>query len=236
MYIQTTASRSRMMGAVSQLVCMIQAFGGRSRDDQATCGRKIQRGRKRIQSLRRIAWRWRGIVNALSETLLVEIKQNGKVYQQLYKRGHPSGPLKEVGVTAGRGTKTTFKPDPEIFQTVEYNVDILTNRLRELAFLNSGVKISLTDERLESQKVQEFHYTGGLVQFVQHINKSREKIHEQVIYFNLNKDVWAWKSPSVEQLYTETITSYVNTSIPLKVALTFRGFEQRSPGGKQIRQ
>ena len=165
------------------------------------------------------------VVNALSETLLVEIKQNGKVYQQLYKRGHPSGPLKEVGVTAGRGTKTTFKPDPEIFQTVEYNVDILTNRLRELAFLNSGVKISLTDERLESQKVQEFHYTGGLVQFVQHINKSREKIHEQVIYFNLNKDVLGVEiALQWNNSYTETITSYVNNINTIEGGTHVSGF------------
>ena len=77
----------------------------------------------------------------------VEVRQNGKVFKQTYKRGTPVAPLKEVGVTDKRGTKTTFKPDPEIFETLEYSIDTLANRLRELAFLNSGIRITLTDER-----------------------------------------------------------------------------------------
>src|SRR4051794_7018227 len=89
------------------------------------------------------------VVNALSEILHVEVRQNGKVYKQTYKRGTPVAPLSEIGVSDKRGTLTTFKPDPEIFETVEYSVDILATRLRELAFLNSGLTITLTDERQE---------------------------------------------------------------------------------------
>jgi DNA gyrase subunit B len=87
------------------------------------------------------------VVNALSEWLDVEVKQNGKVYQQHYERGAPTGPLTIVGKTKGRGTKVTFKPDPEIFESVDFSYDILAQRLRELAFLNKGLKINLSDER-----------------------------------------------------------------------------------------
>src|SRR5215468_5663993 len=93
------------------------------------------------------------VVNALSETLEVEIKRNGKVYQQEYKRGVPQGPLKEIGKSKERGTRVTFKPDSQIFETLELSFDILSQRLRELAFLNRGVKITIDDER--SQKIHE---------------------------------------------------------------------------------
>src|SRR4051812_48818731 len=89
------------------------------------------------------------VVNALSEVLHTEVRQGGKVYKITFKRGVPHAPLKEVGVTDKRGTVQTFKPDPEIFSVLEYNIDTLANRLRELAFLNSGIRISLNDERQE---------------------------------------------------------------------------------------
>ncbi len=151
------------------------------------------------------------VVNALSESLIVEVRQGGKVYRQSYKRGTPLGPLKEVGVTEKRGTQTTFKPDPEIFELVEYHADTLATRLRELAFLNSGIKILLIDERIEPQKEFDFHYTGGLVQFVEYINKSKQKLHEQVIFLTQTKDFLSvdialqWNDS-----YAETVSSYVN--------------------------
>jgi DNA gyrase subunit B len=151
------------------------------------------------------------VVNALSEILHVEVRQNGKVFKQSYKRGTPVAPLKEVGVTEKRGTTTTFKPDPEIFETVEFSIDTLANRLRELAFLNSGLKLSLTDERVEPAKTHEFHYEGGLVQFVEHINKSKTRLHEKVIYFTQDKNHLGLEvAMQWNDSYTETVTSYVN--------------------------
>ena len=120
------------------------------------------------------------VVNALSEWLDVEIKQNGTVYQQHYVRGVPSGPLSIVGKTRGHGTKITFKPDSEIFETLDFSWDILSQRLRELAFLNKGLKITLSDERSEKKKV--FHYSGGIVSFVEHLNKNKTQIHPKPIY------------------------------------------------------
>jgi len=126
------------------------------------------------------------VVNALSEWLDVEIKQNGKVYQQHYERGCPSGQLSIVGKTRKRGTKITFKADPEIFEILDFSYDILSHRLRELAFLNKGLKITLTDERTEKKK--EFHYSGGIVSFVEHLNKNKTPIHPKPIYFHGERD------------------------------------------------
>jgi len=151
------------------------------------------------------------VVNALSEIMIVEVKQNGKVFQQTYERGHPQHPLKEVGVTTSRGTKTTFKPDAEIFPQREYNSDTLSSRFRELAFLNRGLKIILTDLRTEEPKPQEFFYEGGLTEFVQYLNKSKEAIHDKVIFFSQEKDdvgmeiAMQWNGS-----YSETIISYTN--------------------------
>jgi DNA gyrase subunit B len=165
------------------------------------------------------------VVNALSEVMHVEVRQGGKVYRQTYKRGTPVGPLKEVGVTEKRGTLTTFKPDPEIFETVEYSIDTLANRLRELAFLNSGITISLTDERVEPAKVLDFHYDGGLVQFVEHINKSKTRLHEKVIYFNQEKSHLGLEiAMQWNDSYTETITSYVNNINTIEGGTHVSGF------------
>ena len=121
------------------------------------------------------------VVNALSETLEIEIKRDGRVYQQSYRRGVPQDRLKEVGKSKERGTKVTFRPDTEIFETVEFSFDILSQRLRELAFLNSGVKITIEDER--TQKKHEFFYKGGLLSFVEHLNRAKSAIHPKVVHF-----------------------------------------------------
>lgn len=165
------------------------------------------------------------VVNALSETLQVEVKQNGKVFKQFYKRGVPQGPLKEVGVTNKRGTLTTFKPDPEIFETVEFSVDTLASRLRELAFLNSGISIVLQDERQEPLKKFEFHYEGGLTQFVEYINKSKQKIHDQVIFLAHQKD-WVVVEIALQwnDSYAEMISSYVNNINTIEGGTHVSGF------------
>ncbi|HTL12754.1 MAG TPA: DNA topoisomerase (ATP-hydrolyzing) subunit B [Bdellovibrionota bacterium] len=151
------------------------------------------------------------VVNALSEFLLVEVKREGKVTKQSYKIGVPDGPAKETGLTDGRGTKTTFKPDPEIFEVVEFSIDTLASRLRELAFLNSGLTISLRDERQEPASEQTFKYEGGIKQFVEHINKSKQRLHEQVLYFQAERDGIGMEiAMQWNDSYSETISSYVN--------------------------
>src|SRR2546425_2275207 len=121
------------------------------------------------------------VVNALSEWLNLEIWRGGKVYVQSYKRGVPTGLLEMTGHTDRRGTKVTFKPDTEIFESTEFSFDTLSQRLRELAFLNRGLLITIDDER--SEKKHEFHYTGGIISFVEHLNKNKEPLHDKVIYF-----------------------------------------------------
>src|SRR6185503_11791487 len=114
------------------------------------------------------------VVNALSEKLGLEIWRGGKVYVQNYKRGVPTGPLETTGHTDRRGTKVTFRPDDKIFETTEFSFDVLSQRLRELAFLNRGLLITIDDERSESgAKKHEFHYTGGIISFVEHLNKNK---------------------------------------------------------------
>lgn len=125
-------------------------------------------------------------VNALSTQLDVEIKRDGKVYQQSYSRGEPQFALKEVGVTDQKGTKVHFLPDPEIFEVLEYNFDTLSGRLRELAFLNKGIHINIKDERTE--KEHDFLYEGGLQSFVEHLNERKTPIHKDVVYFEAEKD------------------------------------------------
>ncbi len=120
------------------------------------------------------------VVNALSETLEVEIRRDGRVYEQRYRRGEPESPIQETGVTDQRGTRVTFKPDSLVFETTEFSFDILSQRLRELAFLNRGVRITITDER--DRKAHEFLYEGGIVSFVGHLNRAKSPIHADVIY------------------------------------------------------
>jgi len=149
------------------------------------------------------------VVNALSEWLDVEIKQNGNVYQQHYERGTPMGPLNVVGKTKGRGTKVTFKADPEIFEVLDFSYDILTQRLRELAFLNMGLKITLSDERTEKEQV--FHYSGGIVSFVEHLNKNKTTLHHKPIYISGEKeDIIVEIALQYNDGYTETIFTFAN--------------------------
>src|SRR5215475_15070146 len=120
------------------------------------------------------------VVNFLSEWCEVEVCRDGHVWQQEYERGLPQGPVKRVGATTKTGTKTTFKPDAQIFQTTKFSYDVLTRRLQELAFLNRGVHIFSKDEQTGSH--DEFHYERGIVEFVEHLNRASEPIHPDVIY------------------------------------------------------
>jgi DNA gyrase subunit B len=127
------------------------------------------------------------VVNALSESLEVEIWRNGQVYQQSYERGKPRGPLEVTGTTKRRGTKVTFKPDPDVFETTAYSFDTLAQRLRELAFLNAGVTITLDDER-EDGKSHKFLYDGGIISFVKYLNKNKSAVNDKPIYMRGEKD------------------------------------------------
>ena len=121
------------------------------------------------------------VVNFLSEWLRVEIWRDGNTYEQEYERGVPLAPLKQTGKTRKRGTKISFKPDTQIFDVTEFNFDTLSQRLREKAFLNSGIRITINDERTD--KNHEFFYKGGIAEFVKHLNKNKNVLHPQPIYF-----------------------------------------------------
>jgi DNA gyrase subunit B len=121
------------------------------------------------------------VVNALSRRLDVEVRRDGKVWQQSYERGRPTAPIKAVGTSKKSGTKITFWADPQIFSVTEFHFDSLSQRLRELSFLNPGVRISIVDERTE--KKHDFAYEGGIRSFVEHLNKAKQPIHDKVIFF-----------------------------------------------------
>ena len=121
-------------------------------------------------------------VNAVSETLRLEIQRQGQVWFQEYRRGVPLAPLCPIGETEATGTKITFKPDPEIFSRLEYDFGVLANRLRELSFLNNGLQVTLTDERGEGRS-ETYEYKGGIREFVAHLAQSKEPVHEEVIAF-----------------------------------------------------
>ncbi len=149
------------------------------------------------------------VVNALAEWLDLEIKQNGEVWEQHFRRGIPAGPLTLVGKTRSRGTKITFKPDAEIFETIEFNYDTLSHRLRELAFLNAGLMIKITDERTEQEET--FMYKGGIVSFVEHLNKNKNSLHPKPIYVVKEKDgISVEVAIQYNDGYSETLYSFAN--------------------------
>jgi DNA gyrase subunit B len=121
------------------------------------------------------------VVNALSKRLEVEVRRDGKVWQQAYEQGRPVAAIKAVGTSKKTGTKITFWADPKIFSVTEFHFDSLSQRLRELSFLNPGVRISIVDERTE--KKHDFAYEGGIKSFVEHLNKTKQPIHDRVIFF-----------------------------------------------------
>ena len=151
------------------------------------------------------------VVNALSEWLEVEICVDGKKYQQRYERGKVMYPLKEVGESDCRGTKVTFLPDKEIFEETVYDYAILKQRLREMAFLTKNIKIILRDLRLNEPMEREFHYAGGIKEYVEYLNKHKDSIYSDIIYCEGQRDqVYVEVAMQHNSSYTEGIYSFVN--------------------------
>ncbi|HEY4619613.1 MAG TPA: DNA gyrase subunit B, partial [Nitrospirota bacterium] len=148
------------------------------------------------------------VVNALAEWLELEIKRDGSVYQQRYERGNPVTPLNIVGKTKKCGTKITFKPDTEIFEYTEYSFDTLVHRLRELAFLNKGLEISITDERTGKSGI--YKYKGGIVQFVDHLNENKNAIHNPVYVTAEKGGVVLEAAIQYNDSYSENLFSFAN--------------------------
>ncbi len=169
------------------------------------------------------------VVNALSEILEIEIRREGKIYFQRYHRGQPDNELKEIGQAEGSGTKVVFTPDTQVFGERAFSFDILSRRLRELAFLNPGLHISIVDER-EPDKRHDFFYEGGIVSFVEHLGHAKTPLHNEVIYFRGEKYgtsaeiALQWNDGYVESIYS--FANNINTTeggthlVGLKAALT----------------
>ncbi|MGH7891899.1 MAG: ATP-binding protein, partial [Thermodesulfobacteriota bacterium] len=163
------------------------------------------------------------VVNALSEYLNLEIRRDGKVWFQKYERGNAVSELKETGKTDRRGTKIRFKPDPQIFEIYEFSYDTLAHRIRELAFLNRGLVIQLTDER--TGKGQEFYYKGGIVAFVEELNKNKKPLHPDPIYVSGEKDdIIVEVALQYNDGYTETVFCYANNINNIEGGTHLTGF------------
>jgi DNA gyrase subunit B len=162
-------------------------------------------------------------VNALSDALEVEVYRNGKVYKQSYSKGKPLGPVKEVGNTDQRGTKVTFHPDAEIFTVTTYSFDILVNRIRELAFLNTGTHIRIADERNDKEHI--FDYEGGIKTFVQYLNANKNVINKEPIYFEKEKEgVEVEIAMQYNDSYNEQIFTFVNNINTIEGGTHLSGF------------
>ena len=151
------------------------------------------------------------VVNALSEWLEVEVARDGKKYFQRYTRGKPEADVQEIGTSDVTGTKTTFKPDAKIFETLDFDYETLSNRLRELAFLNKGLTISLRDLRTPEGQAETFTYEGGIVEFVKYLNNKKQPLHPDPIYFERQRDDMVVEiAMQYTNSYTENVYSFAN--------------------------
>ena len=165
------------------------------------------------------------VVNALSEEMIIEIQRNGNIYKQTYSRGQTTSKLEIIGESKKTGSKTWFKPDAEIFDELEYDYSTLEHRLREMAFLNKGVRITLTDEREGKKKKETFYYEGGIREFVKHQNENKEPIHADIIYFEAERE-----GSNIEiamqytKRYNETVFTYANNINTIEGGMHLAGF------------
>lgn len=150
-------------------------------------------------------------VNFLSEYLRLEIWRDGVTHEMEFEAGIPVAPLKQTGTTTKRGTKITFRPDSTIFETTTYSFEKLSERLREKAFLNKGIRIFIKDEREETEKSHEFYYKGGIAEFVKHLNKNKSPLHDEPLYFEVvHDDLSIEVSMQYNDSYDEKIFSFAN--------------------------
>ena len=151
------------------------------------------------------------VVNALSEWLEVEIYRDGKIHKQRYERGKVIHPLEVIGNTRKKGTKVTFMPDDTIFETLNFDFDTLRTRLREMAFLTKGLKITLSDKRAGREKEREFHYEGGIKEFVEYINRHKDPLYDKIIYCEGEKEgVIVEVALQHNSSYSESVYTFVN--------------------------
>ncbi|MFA7675390.1 MAG: ATP-binding protein, partial [Endomicrobiia bacterium] len=162
-------------------------------------------------------------VNALSIKMKVEVFRNGNIYCQEYSKGKPQGPIEITGKSDDRGTKVTFLPDPEIFTVTTFSFDTLTNRLRELAFLNAGTNITIIDERQDKEHT--FHYEGGIKTFVSYLNTNKQVINKESIYFSKEKEgVNVEVAMQYNDSYNEQIFTFVNNINTIEGGTHLTGF------------
>lgn len=165
------------------------------------------------------------VVNALSEWCEVTVSREGDIWQQKYSRGNAVTDLSKIGKTEEHGTKVSFKPDTEIFEETEYDFDILENRLRELAFLNKGIKIILSDAR-EEGKTEVYHYEGGIKEFVSYLSRNKEVLHQDPIYIEGEKDgIIVEISLQYNDSYTENLYSFANNIDTIEGGTHLSGFK-----------
>jgi DNA gyrase subunit B len=164
------------------------------------------------------------VVNALSETIELEIRRDGKVYHQVYERGEAKTKLQVTGKTKNTGTQIRFKPDREIFETTNFSFDILSQRLRELAFLNKGLSISILDER--SEKRHDFYYKGGIISFIEYLNKNKNVLHSKAIYIDGEKNgIQMEIAFQYNDGYSENLFSFANNINTIEGGTHLVGFK-----------
>ena len=166
------------------------------------------------------------VVNALSEACEVTVTREGKVWQQKYSRGNILGDVTQIGESDGHGTKTWFKPDHEIFETTVFEFEILQSRLRELAFLNKGIRITLADKREGQENVETYYYEGGIKEFVNYLNRNKDVLHPEPIYVEGEKDgIIAEVSLQYNDGYTENLYSFANNIDTIEGGTHLVGFK-----------
>jgi len=164
------------------------------------------------------------VVNALSDWMEAEVRRDGKVYHQRYEKGKTASKLTVIGKSSNTGTKVTFKPDKEIFKSIDFSYDVLSQRLRELAFLNKGLEINFSDERQDKKAT--FKFTGGIVSFVDYLNKNKNPLHNKVIYFQKEKEgIDLEAALQYNDGYSENIFSFANNINTVEGGTHLSGFK-----------
>ena len=166
------------------------------------------------------------VVNALSQWVEVTIQRDGGIYQMKFERGKTTMPLQKIGSSDKTGTKVRFLADDTIFETLEYQYEVLENRFREMAFLTKGLKISIEDLREETPKSATFHFEGGLISFVEYLNKNKEKINEKPIYIEKGGDFPLEIAIQYTTTYSENIYSFVNNINTIEGGTHLEGFKR----------